>query len=99
MARTRANRDDWFTCPCCGARVPAGADSCRECGASDESGWDPDDLDGDEEDEFDYDDFLRREFPEHAPPNPQRSRRQRWLLVCVAIIIAALLLAMFWHLW
>ncbi len=57
-------------CPVCGADVPRNALACRECGADHETGWNEDaaiydglDLpDDDDDDGFDYDEFLEREF-------------------------------------
>jgi len=39
MARAR----ETFPCPVCGADVPAGAVSCKACGADDATGWNVDD--------------------------------------------------------
>jgi hypothetical protein len=69
--------------------VPVGDDFCRACGASGESGWDARDDDEAveeyvEDDDFDYDDFLRREFPEHAEPD---TRPQPWRALTVAIVL------------
>jgi hypothetical protein len=101
MPRKR-HSDDYFPCPHCGARVRAGARFCRECGASDESGWGEDqwshDADGYAEDEdFDYDEYLRREFPEHAPPRSAKAQSKRLLtiLVVALVCLALLLWAMF----
>ena len=69
MARKQHPDDDYFVCPHCGSDVPAGAAFCRECGASDESGWDDDYgiADGYAPDsDFDYDEFIGREFPGYA---------------------------------
>jgi hypothetical protein len=62
--------EDWFTCPHCGAEVPAGARSCPECGADETTGWAEDahkwaagiPTGYSEDDEFDYDEFIEREF-------------------------------------
>jgi hypothetical protein len=48
MARQIRKHDDYFICPCCGAEVAVGAVVCRECGASDEFGWDDGDWWDDE---------------------------------------------------
>lgn len=34
----------FFECPHCGEDVPVGAKVCRECGASDDAGWNDDDF-------------------------------------------------------
>ncbi len=92
-----------FVCPNCGAELPAEATFCRQCGASEESGWD---LAEDyrarlpvgygEDDDFDYDEYLADEFPQHADPR-HRKRVQQWftallvLLVCLALILWTIL--------
>lgn len=60
-------------CPVCSAAVPAGAKSCRECGADERTGWDEeqtryDGLDLPDE-AFDSDETLRDEGlkPRHRP--------------------------------
>jgi hypothetical protein len=88
---------DFFVCPHCGADVPARARFCRHCGASDDSGWNDGEADdglsaADAEDDFDYDDYLRREFPDHAPPDPQRSLRKALVTFVVLAVALAMLL-------
>jgi hypothetical protein len=58
-------------CPVCGEDVPRGALACPECGADERSGWreEAEIYDGvDLPEEFDYDDFTRREFGRSAKP-------------------------------
>lgn len=61
-------------CPVCGEFVPRKAVACAGCGASRDSGWNEEasvsglDLPNDEE--FDYDDFVAREFGQGRPKNP-----------------------------
>ena len=31
--------DDWFSCPNCGAELPASAKFCPECGSDEKTGW------------------------------------------------------------
>jgi hypothetical protein len=67
MAGRRARGS--FACPHCGAEVPRGRPACPECGSDAETGWSdeaelgaadlPDGYAGDED--FDYDEFVRRE--------------------------------------
>jgi hypothetical protein len=71
MARRRSRKpDDYFVCPHCGADVPANARACPECGSDESTGW-AEEADKwaagiptgyADDDEFDYDDFIRREF-------------------------------------
>lgn len=53
-----------FSCPGCAAPLSPNARSCGQCGAKRESagGRAPRGGDGFDEDTFDYDEFLRREF-------------------------------------
>jgi len=84
--------DDHFICPHCGAEVKAGARACPECGSDAETGWseDADKWAGDlptgygQDDEFDYDEFVRREFG-------GRRRLPSALLVGLALALAAAL--------
>ena len=88
-------KDDHFVCPHCGAEVRAGARACPECGSDEQTGW-AEDADKwaagiptgyATEDEFDYKEFVRREF----------GRRRRilglpwWLVVP---LLAALLIGL-----
>jgi hypothetical protein len=59
-------------CPVCGEDVPRNALACRECGADHNTGWRDDahvhdglDL---PDDEFNYDEFIKREFGSSALP-------------------------------
>ena len=89
--------DDYFSCPHCGADVLQTATFCRECGADGRSGWNDEDSDssgydpGGDQDDFDYDDYLQREFPDHAPP---AATGQKLGVVVIVLIILALLLSM-----
>lgn len=53
-------------CPACGEDVPRGMVACPECGADDRSGWREDASAADgldlPDEEFDHDNFARREF-------------------------------------
>jgi uncharacterized membrane protein YvbJ len=81
------------TCPNCGAKVPRGAKACPECGSDEETGWSQaavaSGLDLPEE-EFDYNDFVKREFEEKTP----KPRGVAWFWWVVAVIVFALLLIM-----
>lgn len=89
--------DDYFVCPHCGEEVAVGAKACPHCGSDDRTGWSEDadkwaaDLPAgySEDDEFDYEEFMRREFPEQA-----RSRSRRVRAVLLAVLVAVLVLAL-----
>ena len=58
-------------CPVCGEDVPRGALACPECGADHNSGWreDAERYDGiDLPEDFNYEEFSRREFGSSAKP-------------------------------
>jgi hypothetical protein len=76
-------------CPNCGEAVPRKAKACPECGACEETGWSDDaesDRLGTPKESFDYDDFVKREFGDDAPP----PRKFGKLWAVVAIILLAL---------
>ena len=78
-------------CPNCGARVASNAKACPECGADEQTGWSEearrDDLDLPDED-FDYGDFVKREF-EGGKPVP---RGLHWFWWLVALLLTAALI-------
>jgi hypothetical protein len=99
MAKRRGKGGEFFICPCCGAEVPVGAKFCRECGASDESGWRDEASEDDQaspgygpDDDFDYEEFVRREFPDQSPPD-SKERLKRWALAVLVAIVAIAFLA------
>ena len=79
-------------CPNCGARVPAQAKACFECGADESTGWSEtareDGLDLPDEN-FDYEEFAKREF-DGVSATPQGLPWFWWLLA--VLLIAGLLL-------
>ncbi|MHC4398853.1 MAG: zinc ribbon domain-containing protein [Planctomycetota bacterium] len=99
MSPNRGSNDDSFVCPACGAEVPAGKDFCRACGASDEFGWDEDGREWDDDlpagysgdDDFDYDDFVRRELPGERPEWSKYQAKRLLLALLVLLVCAALL--------
>jgi zinc-ribbon domain len=87
--------DDSFTCPNCGAEVPANAKACPECGSDDKTGWSDDTIyDGtgiEDPDEFDYEDWKRREVEGRGS---QRTRRQ-WFWWVTGLLILGVFLWLF----
>ena len=81
-------------CPVCGEDVPRGSLACPECGADHNSGWREDtavedglDLPGSD---FDYDDFVQREFG--AGLKPAGLKTIWWI---TAIVVLAVSIALY----
>ena len=83
-------------CPNCGVNLSARAYACPECGACPETGWTNEaqyesiQL---QEEEFDYDDFLKREFGQGGRP---RYKRLHWVWIIVAILLVLFFLTHAW---
>ena len=79
-------------CPVCGEWVSKGQAACDECGACEKSGWKKDAETDDgldlPDDEFDYDDFIAREFGS-AKPKGAVSGNQNSLWFWVGLILLA----------
>jgi hypothetical protein len=105
MSKAKPARDDYFVCQCCGAELPTTATFCRHCGASDECGWGDDcrreELDlpvgygAEDNDDFDYDEFVASEFPDQADETKRSSKRGFQtavvVLICISLLASALL--------
>jgi hypothetical protein len=93
MARQQNMRQESpAVCPVCGEDVPRGALACPECGADHNSGWreDAGSYDGvDLPDEFDYEDFTRREFG--SSPKPPRGISAIWWITAIVLVLLTLL--------
>ena len=81
-------------CPNCGADVPRNARACPECGSCEETGWG--EASGTEglglpDEEFNYDDFVEREFGEKEP----KPRGIAWFWWLVALVLLGLFLLAF----
>jgi hypothetical protein len=95
----RSGRRDTFICPHCGADVPVNAYFCRECGSDAETGW-SEDADVWEagipagygsDDDFDYDESVEKDLPEHAMTSPDRESRKCLQRVLIAFLCLSLL--------
>lgn len=80
-------------CSNCGERLQQ-AHYCRACGASEESGWAEPDHGLDGEDDFDYDDFVKREFGT-GPGKPENVAATTWGTLLIILVVLGLLLAQF----
>lgn len=84
--------DEYFDCPHCGEPVNTRATMCRGCGADAECGWAQSDINdsGIPDDDFDYDAYLSREFPNEATTVSSAN----WIKLVMALLILSLLLTM-----
>ena len=79
-----------FICPNCGADLPAKARACPECGSDDKTGWsantvyDGTDIVDPAEDQFDYEDWKRRERGGVSGP---AGRRWVWWAVGALLLV------------
>ena len=84
------------TCPVCGVDVPPKALACPGCGADRQSGWNDEatgldgvDLPGEN---FDYDQFVEREFGGQVKPAGQKTI---WWVAGIVLLIAIVTLFLF----
>ena len=105
----KKSSDDWFTCAHCGATVRLGAKACPECGSDDNTGWSEDADKWSEgiqtgyanDDEFDYDEFVKQEFGSNNSRGIEKNRqiKKLWitvLLVALLVLVALALIANSW---
>ncbi len=79
-------------CPNCGAEVPRNAKACPECGSDEQTGWADDAPTGGldlPDQEFDYNEFVKREFGKEGPV--PRGIRWGWWIAAVAVLLAFLI--------
>jgi len=76
-------------CPVCGTEVPPKAKACPECGADEETGWSESagaqGLDLPDEN-FDYEEFVKREFGGGKKSPVPRGVHWFWWVVAVIIL-------------
>lgn len=73
-------------CPNCGAEVPPKAKACPACGADEQTGWSENahhDHLGLPDQEFNYDEFVQREFG----PRTARPRGFHWFWWGIALLL------------
>ena len=74
-------------CPVCGAVVPEKAKACPECGSDEDTGWSDEgraDSLGLPSDEFDYNDYVKREF---EGEKPKRKFGAIWIVTAIVLLI------------
>lgn len=84
-------------CPQCGAEVPLKAKACPQCGSDEKSGWseeaEADNNLGLPNPDFDYNEFVKREFAKGGGVIPQGLHWFWWLvglLLLIGIVIVCL---------
>ena len=91
MARPRLEPPE--ICPVCGEDVPRGSLACPACGADHNSGWrtDADTHDALDlpDDDFDYDEFARREFGSALKP---AGIRTIWWITAIILLVLSIAL-------
>lgn len=73
-------------CPHCGADVPANAQACPECGSTDETGWSEEAYVGQlgiPDEDFDYEDYVQREFGKKQPV----SKKPLWAVTALVVLL------------
>jgi hypothetical protein len=92
--RTRPRTPD--VCPVCNEEVPSGALACPECGADHNSGWreNADAYDGVNlpDDDFNYDDFVKREFDSRVK---SAGLKMIWWIAGIVLIAALILMYLY----
>jgi len=78
-------------CPVCGAEVPPNAKACPQCGADEKTGWSEEagaeGLDLPDED-FDYEEFVQREFGGGKKKPIPRGIHWFWWVVAILLVAA-----------
>lgn len=83
-----ADENNTFICPNCGTEVSVKAKACPECGSDEKAGWsDQTVYDGTgivdpDEDDFNYEDWKRRELG-----GGKRKSGREWLWWVVALVV------------
>lgn len=93
---------DWYACPTCGGEVRVGSVGCRKCctlPAIPEEEW-PDGLDvPDTAEDFDYEEWKKREFGKASKIKPHHLPWKYWLtgIILVVALLWAAVFAGFLH--
>ena len=84
-------------CPHCGEYIKKDARACPHCGSDEQTGWSEQTyLDSiDLEDEVDYDELVKSEFPEES----KVPKRISWVAIAGAVVLLCFIAAMLKILW
>ena len=74
-------------CENCGEAIPKNAAACPACGADEHTGW-ADSAYQDPDEDFDYDEFVEREFGGETREVKPRGLHWFWWLVGVLLLAA-----------
>lgn len=87
-----------FHCGNCGEALTS-RDFCRSCGASEDSGWSRSYVGEEAEDDFDYHEYIEREFGQTAETRSSPRKRPlastTWGIVILILLIVGMLLLQF----
>jgi len=78
-------------CPVCGADVPPNAKACPECGADENTGWSEEagaEQLGLPDENFDYEEFVKREFGGGKKNPVPHGLHWFWWLVAILVVAA-----------
>ena len=81
-------------CPNCGTAVPSGVRACPECGADEETGWSDEAHAqglGIPDEDFDYEEFVEREFCEENTSLKPKGLLWFWWIVGLGLLTALIM--------
>jgi uncharacterized membrane protein YvbJ len=92
-----SHENKMISCPNCGGPVKKNSKACPHCGSDEKTGWSENTyLDSiDLQDDVDYDDLVRKEFPQHVITRPKTT----WITIAGAIVLFFFIAAMLKIIW
>ncbi len=82
---------DWYACPSCGAEVRVGSRGCPQCNpGSRRKKWEQeeymDGVDAGDSEDFDYEDFVKREFGKGLSRLKPDGIKWKWWFTAVVLL-------------